>query len=165
MGRRAKESLTVFFIALICGACAGERQLQTTCSRMAEISIGREVEPGRVGEVGHFHAEAVSDGRSRERGLSGRDRIPEDRAMLFILEKGAEEYFWMKGMRFPLDMLFFDRQKKLTALYSELKPCSECPKIRPPDEAGYLLEINGGLAKKLDLRAGDVIKLRCAGPD
>ncbi len=90
-----------------------------------------------------------------QQGLSGRSSMPDDRGMLFILDSGAEHSFWMKGMEFPIDILFFAEDKSLTEILPKLMPCKECPTYKAPAHTAYALEINAGLAEALGLKTGD----------
>ncbi len=99
-------------------------------------------------------AEIAADRKAREKGLSGRERIAEDQGMLFVLEKGEPGAFWMKGMKFPLDLLYFDRQKRLIRILQTLQPCDICPRYPTPGDAAYVLEVGGGTAAKYDIVPG-----------
>src|SRR4026208_1251957 len=47
----------------------------------------------------------------REKGLSGRDTLPENSGMLFVFDKPDYYAFWMKDMKFPLDFIWIRDQK------------------------------------------------------
>src|SRR4030042_4940512 len=53
---------------------------------------------------------AVSD-QQRAQGLMFREKINEDQAMLFIFEEEDIHSFWMKNMRFAIDILWLDGQR------------------------------------------------------
>ncbi|PIR59861.1 MAG: hypothetical protein COU68_03335, partial [Candidatus Pacebacteria bacterium CG10_big_fil_rev_8_21_14_0_10_45_6] len=42
-----------------------------------------------------------------QQGLSGTDQVPGD-GMLFLLPERQEARFWMKDMRYPIDMIWID---------------------------------------------------------
>ena len=44
-------------------------------------------------------------------GLSERQSLAEDKGMLFLFEKPDHYAFWMKGMEFPLDIIFINGDK------------------------------------------------------
>jgi hypothetical protein len=105
--------------------------------------------------LARLRVEVVSEMADKQKGLSGRESLPDDAGMLFVLEPVAVNFFWMKGMNFPLDILFFDRDRKLLSAAENLQPCVRCPWVRPPAGSVYALEINAGLTKKLGIREGD----------
>src|SRR6476660_9003938 len=55
---------------------------------------------------GSLTVELATTADQRTRGLSGRDSMPRDAGMLFDLGTTQNTSFWMKDMRFPLDMVW-----------------------------------------------------------
>lgn len=56
---------------------------------------------------GHrFVLEVANDENTRSQGLSRRQLLAENAGMLFVFETEAFHKFWMKEVRFPLDLLF-----------------------------------------------------------
>jgi len=55
---------------------------------------------------GTLVAELARTQDERARGLSGRDSLAPDRAMLFLFESRAPHGFWMQGMRFDIDLVW-----------------------------------------------------------
>jgi hypothetical protein len=106
-------------------------------------------------QIAVFNSEIVSDKKAMQQGLSGRPPMSDDRGMLFILDSSAEHFFWMKGMEFPIDILFFAEDKSLTEILPKLMPCKECPTYKAPVHTAYALEINAGLAEALGVKTGD----------
>jgi uncharacterized membrane protein (UPF0127 family) len=106
-------------------------------------------------QIAVFDSEIVSDRKAMQQGLSGRSSMPDDHGMLFVLDSSTEHSFWMKGMEFPVDILFFAEDKSLTEVLSKLMPCKECQSYKAPVHTAYALEINAGLAEALGVRKGD----------
>ena len=52
-----------------------------------------------------MQAEIADDDAERALGLGGRDRLARDAGMYFVLTSDAPR-IWMKGMRFPLDLVW-----------------------------------------------------------
>lgn len=83
----------------------------------------------------------------RALGLGDRDGLPKDRGMLFLFDTPKPYGFWMKGMRFPIDMLFLF-QGKIVFIERSIQPSD--PKIViPPSPVNQVLELNAGAADKL----------------
>lgn len=84
-----------------------------------------------------------------EKGLSGRTSMTADHGMLFIFN--TEDYwaFWMQGMRFPLDIIWFNSGKHVVFIEQNLQPCSPqvCPAFIPTAKALYVLEVNAGFVR------------------
>lgn len=102
-----------------------------------------------------FRAEVVTEKADKNKGLSGRERLPADAGMLFVLGNDSRR-FWMKGMNFPIDIIVIDRGMRVSEIFRDLQPCTQCPIIYSVSEtAAYALEINAGLAEKLGITIGD----------
>src|SRR3546814_14986531 len=66
----------------------------------------------------------------RSRGLMVRDGLPAGHGMLFIHDRLAPQAYWMKNTRIPLDILYFDDQRRLVSQQRDVPPCSagnRCP--------------------------------------
>jgi uncharacterized membrane protein (UPF0127 family) len=114
----------------------------------------------------------------QEQGLSGKNKLMEfvkdnkieTEGMLFVFEKPEILNFWMKDMKFDLDMIWLDENFKivhieknaLASSYDKNNP--SLSKIFSNNESGnlakYVLEINSGLTNKMNLKIGDSLILR-----
>jgi uncharacterized membrane protein (UPF0127 family) len=67
----------------------------------------------------------------------------------------------MKNTLIPLDIIFLNRERQIVDMFVSVPPCcgDPCPSYTSMFPARYVLEINGGLAKKLKLKIGDKIFL------
>jgi uncharacterized membrane protein (UPF0127 family) len=75
----------------------------------------------------------------REKGLSGRDSLPEGEGMLFVLPSTQPVSFWMKDTKFDLDMVFINEDFEVTKVV-HAKAMDETP-ISESD-VRYVLEVN-----------------------
>jgi uncharacterized membrane protein (UPF0127 family) len=108
-----------------------------------------------------FHAEVAKTQGDIEQGLSGRDSLPEGNGMLFVFDKPGYYPFWMREMKFPLDMIFL-YQNKIVAVYPNvppMKPNENGPQYGGDTKIDRVLEINAGLAQKYSFEKGDSIKV------
>ncbi len=96
----------------------------------------------------------------RERGLGGRDGLQDDEAMLFIFGFPARHEFWMKNMKFPIDILWLDEHFTIVYIAPHISP-DTYPKttFSPETDALYVLETNAGFSAKNDLKVGDAIEI------
>lgn len=94
---------------------------------------------------------------TRERGLMYRDKLPEDRGMLFIFTHPYFWTFWMKDTKMPLDIIWMDKRKRIVFIVTEAQPCirEPCREYMPGEKALYVLELAAGVAKKWDIKIGD----------
>ncbi|MGY0799696.1 DUF192 domain-containing protein [Lysobacter sp. A286] len=112
-----------------------------------------------------YAVEIADDDEERARGLMFRDHMPDDRGMLFIHERQSPQAYWMKNTRIPLDILYFDDDRRLVSQQRDVPPCSAgnaCPPYPSDAPARYVLELNAGQAARLGLQNGAELRL---GPD
>jgi uncharacterized protein len=104
-----------------------------------------------------FNVEIVGDEAGREKGLMYRRYMPQDRGMLFNFNEEAPVSFWMKNTYIPLDMIFISRKGVVTSIVANAEPLSE--RLIPSGGPVYaVLEVNGGVARSIGLKAGDKVK-------
>lgn len=104
-------------------------------------------------------AEIADSDASRAKGLMFRNSLGEKAGMLFILGQGGND-FWMKNMRFPLDLIWIDGKKKIIDIKENLLPCEgdDCPLFGPAQgQSEYVLEVNSGFAKENEVKVGDTV--------
>jgi len=94
----------------------------------------------------------------REKGLSGRDFLPQDEGMIFLFDKPDYFSFWMKGMKFPLDMIFINNSK-IVAIFRNVPIQNPTDTENPHLIADKVLEINAGISKKNNFKVGDFVKI------
>ncbi|MEP7096482.1 MAG: DUF192 domain-containing protein, partial [Dokdonella sp.] len=80
---------------------------------------------------------------------------------LFVFEDDIPRAFWMKNTKIALDMLYFDADRRLVSVQHNVPPCTAdpCPAYSSGAPARYVLELNGGEAKKIGVTAGDEIEI------
>src|SRR3989344_3005166 len=49
----------------------------------------------------------------RAGGLMYREVLPENAGMLFVFPEETKQGFWMKNVKFPLDFVWIDKEKKI----------------------------------------------------
>jgi uncharacterized protein len=96
-------------------------------------------------------------GEQKTRGLSVKDTLNENEGMLFVFENEAEHIFWMKDMRFPIDIIWLDSNKTIIHIEHNVQPCSFgsfCPTYKPDGNSLYVLETVAGFANKYAIVQG-----------
>ncbi|MBD2580015.1 DUF192 domain-containing protein [Oscillatoria sp. FACHB-1406] len=93
-------------------------------------------------------------------GLMFRDRLPDNRGMLFPFTPAREVGFWMKNVPVGLDMVFV-RQGVIRAIVTA-PPCTDdpCPTYGPAEPIDGVIELREGRAEELGLKIGDGVELR-----
>lgn len=78
----------------------------------------------------------------RQKGLSGRNFLAGGEGVLFVFERPAFHGFWMKDMKFAIDILWFDKECVLVSKNVGVRP-ETFPEVFYPDkEVMYVLETN-----------------------
>ncbi len=107
--------------------------------------------------VQRFSVEIADSEAERSKGLMFRDHMPASAGMLFVYDQPKHAYFWMKDTLLPLDMVFADSTGLVTAVHSNAVPLDETP-IDGGDGVAVVLEINGGLAARMGIAPGSVLR-------
>lgn len=114
-----------------------------------------------------FDVEIAENNFQRERGLMDRKILDQNKGMFFVFDKEDNYSFWMKNTLIPLDIIWINQDKKIVYISENTQPCLTswvgktffCPQINPQQNAKYVLEINAGLANKLNIKLGDYVFL------
>ena len=104
-----------------------------------------------------FSVEVADDTAERAKGLMHRRSLPLSAGMLFIYERPQPLNFWMRNTLIPLDLLFIDERGVVQKIHHSATPLDETP-IPGGDDLLSVLEINGGLSKRLGITEGSEIR-------
>lgn len=123
----------IFVAVFIIGICLGLKQNNTY--QNTPIKVGSRT----------FIAEVADTEAKRTLGLSGRKSLPTNQGMLFVFDEPSQPGFWMKDMNFPIDIIWFDKNRKIVGIEKNLQPNSYPQVFYPPQEVSSALEINAGI--------------------
>lgn len=107
-------------------------------------------------------SEVAISSAEKTQGLMFRDKLGEKQAMLFEFGEEDKYSFWMKNMRFALDIIWIDRNKKIIDIKKDIPPCNSniCESFIPQVKAKYVLEVNSGFTDKYRINLGDNVKFQ-----
>lgn len=108
------------------------------------LSLKSDYLPVQAG-LCNFKAELATRPIEQYRGLSNREEIAENEAMLFLFNDLSEQTFVMRNMNFPLDIIFI-RDNKIVNMYRDLEPEGSSPQ--------YLYESKTPVDAVLEIKAG-----------
>lgn len=86
------------------------------------------------------------------KGLSGRTSLAENQGLIFIFVQPGVQCFWMKDMRFPIDIIWMNANKEIVHIEQNVSPSTYPNAFCPNVDAQYVLEVNAGVADKLNIR-------------
>jgi len=111
---------------------------------------------------GHvFSLYLAKTSRDQEVGLAKFNRIDNNKGMLFIFDKSDYYSFWMKNMKFPIDIIFIN-QTKIVDIFQNVpvqKNNNNLPTYTTGEKADKVLEINSGLINDYKIKVGENISL------
>ncbi len=108
-----------------------------------------------------FSVELATDDASRQHGLMMRTTLAPDHGMLFVFPHIGPQAFWMKNTLIPLDILYFDAERRLVSMQLGVPPCKAdpCPTYPSDAPALYVLELSAGTARRIGAKPGDALKI------
>jgi len=89
-------------------------------------------------------------------GLSYRESLEKNSGMLFAFESRELKVFWMKDMKFPLDIIWIDGDK-IIKIDKNAPVAGSNPEKRyySGEPVDYVLEVNGGFVDLHNIKVGD----------
>lgn len=109
------------------------------------------------GKIHEFVAELALDDAQRSQGLMFRKTMPPENGMLFDFGEERNVSMWMRNTLIPLDMLFIARDGRITHIHENAVPHSESI-ISSRGAVKFVLELNGGTAKRYDVQTGNIVR-------
>lgn len=104
------------------------------------------------------------DEADRAKGLGGREALGVNEGMLFLFEEAGVYPFWMKGMAFPIDIVWI-AENTIIGFEERAPPEPGVPDrvhtiYAPPGPVDKVLELAAGRVNLLRARVGDHVKIR-----
>ncbi len=93
-------------------------------------------------------------------GLSGKENLPKNQGMLFIFEEKGKYYFWMKEMKFAIDIIYINDDTVVHIVKNAAPPKDPGiipERYAPAEPVNYVLELNAGKAEELNIEKGSKI--------
>jgi uncharacterized protein len=85
------------------------------------------------------------------KGLAVKNELKENESILFVFEEPSRHSFWMKDMKFPIDIIWIDSNGKVVHIKENLRPCPLiliCPTYAPSMDSQYVLETIAGFTQR-----------------
>jgi uncharacterized protein len=140
-------------LSVALSSCTGEKtvSMDDYNTRLLKFPRGQKV-----------RVEVMGDPRDMARGLMFRESLAPDRGMLFVYGKPGKYSHWMYQVKFPLDMIWLDKDRRIVEIVPNIPPCTsksakECPPVGGHETAITVLELASGMSDKFGLKNGDVL--------
>lgn len=142
-------SLAIFILVAV--GFVVMKAVQFGKTKTAEVKIGNEI----------FKVEIADNFASRARGLSGRSGLGSHEGMLFLFPVAMPQGFWMKDMKFPIDIIWIRDDKVIgMTIGAEPEAGPDYTIYRSPESVDKVLEINAGSALQFGIKIGDAVSLK-----
>lgn|SRR3989338_5950074 len=109
-----------------------------------------------------FSLTVAATDKEKQIGLSKKESLEKNEGMLFLFDSPGYHSFWMKDMKFSIDIIFL-RERKIVTIVSRVSPPPDANQeltIYKPDEpSDMVIEVAAGRAEKLGLQKGDEVKI------
>lgn len=107
----------------------------------------------RIGQTS-YRLKVARTAQSREVGLASRTSMGEHEGMIFVYDRAVRTCFWMKGMYFPLDIIWVDASHKVVYQEEFVSQHSYPKTYCTPVPSQYVIELNAGQAKIQHISVG-----------
>lgn len=121
---------------------------------LAMVLALRPVTDTRTVKLGSqtYKLQVASTEAAKEKGLGDRNSLATGHGMEFPYTTAGQQCFWMKDMRFSIDIIWLNSASKVVKIEPNLSP-STYPKSYCAD-AQYVVELNAGQAAHAGLKLG-----------
>lgn len=101
----------------------------------------------------------VNNDIARVKGLGGMKDLPDNVGMLFEFDRPGKYGFWMKDMKFPIDIIWTDANYKVIHIEPNISPES-FPKIFYPSKpSSFVVETNANFSRLNGIKEGNVLNI------
>lgn len=97
----------------------------------------------------------AQDDATRELGLGGRTGLGSHEGMLFVFQQDGYYAFWMKDMKFSIDMVWFSADGTVVYIQPDVSPSTYPDAFKPSVPERYVLELPAGFAAQYNVHVGD----------
>ena len=98
----------------------------------------------------------------KTRGLMFRKNLGPESGFLMVFRYDGRHSIWMPFMRFGIDIVYIDKEKRIVDIRHSVRPIGKNPMTwrvyKPKEKCRYVLEVASGLVKKSGTETGDVLE-------
>lgn len=106
----------------------------------------------------YITAEVADNIIARMKGLSGKEKLAQNKSMLFVFNNYKKYGFWMKDMNFSLDIVWI-KDNEIVEVTERINNQDQRKIYRPQTAINYALEVNSGFVEKNKLKIGDRVDI------
>lgn len=109
-----------------------------------------------------FSVKVAKTEEDRQIGLSKTNSLASSSGMLFIFDTPGLYTFWMKDMKFPIDILFINGNK-ITDIFENVPIPADASNLQtyvPTEPADKVLELPAGTVSSAQIKKGDSVTIK-----
>jgi uncharacterized membrane protein (UPF0127 family) len=161
------------FVAVLLAGCAGVEPVDPTTSPPPTTDPGStassptedpttvSVLAGNGTVLGSVEVRVADDYFERYTGLSDTASLGPNEGMLFVHDREAEHAYVMRDMAFPIDIVFVDADRRITAIHHA--EVEERPLTKYSGRAKWVVEVPYEWTVDHGVRGGDRTRFDCCG--
>lgn len=165
------KTLTIIFVGVLllagCGGGqgggrsseAGQGKGATTTASGPTAELRNVTIDASGGEEVKLQVEIADSPAEQEEGLMNREKLGENRGMLFVFSDEQVRSFWMKNTLIPLSIAYMDSEGRIIDLQEMKALDDEPPHYVSAKPARYALEANKGFFEEHGVKVGDRAEL------
>ena len=161
----ARRGHLAALIAVLVGLLAGAPLAVADVGPPWRTPLPRGYEEATI-EVGgvELRVELARTGEEQTLGLSYRDGLAPGTGMLFVYDEPGHHAFWMRGMRFCLDIVWIEGGRIVGAAERFCPsppdtPLADLPRVSPPEPVSFVLEVPAGWLERHGFGAGTPVTI------
>jgi uncharacterized membrane protein (UPF0127 family) len=136
-------------IAVILFCCFLVLKDRVNTVKYKDVQIGNRV----------YILEVADTEGAREKGLSERDYLADNKGMLFDFKTDSDWRIWMLKMRFNIDIAWLNKDGKVIFIKHNATPGSYPEAYHAGQPSRYVIELPAGTLKNQNVNIGDKLKL------
>lgn len=106
-----------------------------------------------------IYVQAANTPESQQQGLSGKSCIAKNEGMLFHFDTPNYYQFWMKDMKFSIDIIWLDTQNQVVTVIPGVEPSTYPETFTNRVPAVNVIELTAGQAPALNIKVGDQVSV------
>lgn len=111
-----------------------------------------------------INIEIADTKEKRNKGLGYRESLASDSGMLFLFQDTGKHTFWMKGMKFPIDIIWIKGTEVVDIIKNAAVPPVDqkdetLPIYAPQIEIDKVLEVNAGFVDSHGIKVGNNLEV------
>lgn len=126
-----------------------------------KVNLNDERSAVKIGNKEYFLDVARTDEEKRK-GLAKFENIKDNEGMIFIFDTPGRYSFYMKDMKFNIDIIFLDQNKKVVDLFKNVqfkdyKNPYDYEVYKPNYDSKFVIELKAGEIDRSGIKPGDKI--------